>query len=249
MPNERHAPEHPPEHPLEQDEPRPCGRAALKTRAPITWSVSGAPIDYPAAVTRMEARAADIHAGTAQEQIWLLEHPALYTAGTSAKEADLIAPDRFPVFKSGRGGEYTYHGPGQRVGYLMLDLRERGRDLRCFVSGVEQVVIDTLAQFGVSGERREGRVGVWVVRDDGQCGVIEEKIAAIGIRIRRWVSFHGLSINVDPDLDHFEGIVPCGIAEHGVTSLRALGVAATMADVDAALKKSVENIFGPTEAA
>lgn len=193
----------------------------------------------------MEARAAAIHAGEMREQVWLLEHPPLYTAGTSAKPADLIDPDRFPVFKAGRGGEYTYHGPGQRVAYLMLDLRDRGRDIRCFVSGVEQVVIDTLASFGVNGERRKGRVGVWVVRPDGR----EEKIAAIGIRIRRWVSFHGLSINVDPALDHFGGIVPCGISQHGVTSLRALGVETTMADVDAALEDAVETIFGPTGSA
>ena len=190
----------------------------------------------------MEARAAAIAAGEAGEQVWLLEHPALYTAGTSAKERDLVQPDRFPVFRSGRGGQYTYHGPGQRVAYLMLDLKTRGRDLRCYVSGVEQVVIDTLARFGVEGGRREGRVGVWVDLDDGT----EAKIAAIGVRVRRWVSFHGLSINVAPDLEHFGGIVPCGIAEHGVTSLAALDVEADMDAVDAALRESFEGVFGPT---
>lgn len=220
-----------------------CGRAALKSSSPIDWSVAENLIAYPDAVSHMEDRAAAIFSEDVREQVWLLEHPPLYTAGTSAKPGDLIAPDRFPVFKSGRGGEYTYHGPGQRVAYLMLDLRKRGRDIRCFVSGVEQVVIDTLAEFGVRGERREGRVGVWVVRDDGR----EEKIGAIGVRIRRWISFHGLSINVDPDLDHFSGIVPCGISEHGVTSLKALGVDAGMKDVDAVLRRAVNSIFGPTE--
>jgi lipoyl(octanoyl) transferase len=189
----------------------------------------------------MEARAAAIAAGEAQEQVWLLEHPPLYTAGTSAKETDLVAPDRFPVFAAGRGGQYTYHGPGQRVAYLMYDLRTRGRDVRCFVSGVEQAVIDALARFDVTAERREGRVGVWVVKPDET----EAKIGAIGLRIRRWVSFHGLSINVNPDLTHFDGIVPCGIREHGVTSLADLGVDASMADVDAALKEALVAIFGP----
>jgi lipoyl(octanoyl) transferase len=189
----------------------------------------------------METRAAAIAAGEAAEQVWLLEHPPLYTAGTSADPADLVDPDRFAVFKAGRGGQYTYHGPGQRVAYLMLDLRTRGRDVRCFVSGVEQVVIDTLAELGVTGGRRTGRIGVWVDKPDGT----EAKIAAIGIRIRRWVSFHGLSINVAPDLSHFSGIVPCGITEHGVTSLADLGVNATMADVDAALARNFIRLFGP----
>lgn len=189
----------------------------------------------------MEARAKAIAEGNASEQVWLLEHPALYTAGTSAKPDDLVDPTRFPVFQAGRGGQYTYHGPGQRVGYLMLDLRKRGRDVRCFVSGVEQLVIDTLAELGVDGSRREGRVGVWVDMKGGS----EAKIAAIGIRIRRWVSFHGLSINVSPDLSHFNGIVPCGIREHGVTSLKDLGVDVGMSDVDAVLKRKFEDIFGP----
>ena len=196
---------------------------------------------YEDALAQMEARAAAVAAGDAGEQVWLLEHPPLYTAGTSASVADLVDPDRFPVFKAGRGGQYTYHGPGQRVAYLMLDLRTRGRDVRCFVSGVEQLVIETLAEFGVSGERRDGRIGVWVVKPDGS----EAKIAAIGIRIRRWVSFHGLSINVSPDLSHFSGIVPCGITDYGVTSLAELGVTASLADVDAALAQNFEALFGP----
>jgi lipoyl(octanoyl) transferase len=199
-------------------------------------------VPYEAALAQMEARAAAVAAGDASEQVWLLEHPPLYTAGTSADAADLVDPERFPIFKAGRGGQYTYHGPGQRVAYLMLDLRTRGRDVRCFVSGVEQLVIETLAEFGVSGERRDGRIGVWVVKPDG----CEAKIAAIGIRIRRWVSFHGLSINVSPDLSHFSGIVPCGITDYGVTSLADLGVPATMADVDAALERNFTRLFGPT---
>lgn len=219
-----------------------CGRAALKTDSSVIWRTSSSLVDYEQALSEMEAQAAAIASGNAREQVWLLEHPPLYTAGTSAKADDLVDPDRFPVFQAGRGGQYTYHGPGQRVGYLMLDLRERGRDVRCFVSGVEQLVIDTLAEFGVTGERRDGRVGVWVVMQDGS----DAKIAAIGIRIRRWVSFHGLSINVNPDLSHFGGIVPCGISEHGVTSLSALGVDASMADVDTALKCRFESLFGPT---
>ena len=209
---------------------------------PAQWRVADAPVAYDAAVAAMEARAAAIAHGEAAERVWLLEHPALYTAGTSARPEDLVEPDRFPVFQSGRGGQYTYHGPGQRVAYLMYDLRERGRDVRCFVSGVEQVLIDALATFGVEAGRRDGRVGVWVDRADGT----EAKIGAIGVRIRRWVSFHGLSLNVDPDLSHFDGIVPCGIREHGVTSLRELGVKADMDAVDAALRASVETVFGPT---
>jgi len=218
------------------------GRTALRTDEPVAWTAARAPVPYTDALDHMEARVAAIAAGEAREQVWLLEHPPLYTAGTSAKTADLVDPDRFPVFDAGRGGQYTYHGPGQRVAYLMLDLRGRGRDVRCFVSGVEQLVIDTLADLGVNGERRDGRIGVWVTKPDG----IEAKIAAIGIRIRRWVSFHGLSINVAPDLTHFSGIVPCGITEHGVTSLADLGVAATMDDVDAALAQNFARLFGPT---
>jgi lipoyl(octanoyl) transferase len=196
----------------------------------------------------MEARAAAIRAGEAREQIWLLEHPPLYTAGTSAKKTDLIDPDRFPVFKSARGGEYTYHGPGQRVAYVMLDLESRGRDIRAFVRALEDWVIEALAEFSVRGERRQDRVGVWVDRSRPGGPLHEDKIAAIGVRIRRWVSFHGISFNVEPDLSHFDGITPCGIAEPGlgVTSLVDLGLPATMDDADAALKSAFHRIFGPT---
>jgi len=190
----------------------------------------------------MKTRAAAIAAGDATELIWLLEHPPLYTAGTSASPADLVAPNKFDVFETGRGGQYTYHGPGQRVGYAMLDLRKRGRDVAAFVRGLEQWIIDALANFDVEAERKCGRVGVWVTHEDGR----EEKIAAIGVRLKKWVSFHGISINVDPNLSHFAGIVPCGISEHGVTSLAALERGASMADVDAALMASFETIFGPT---
>ena len=222
-------------------DPRPCGRDALYRDAEVELRRSDIPVPYPEAVAWMEARAEAIATGTARECLWLLEHPPLYTAGTSAKPEELLSPDRFPVYRTGRGGQHTYHGPGQRVAYLMLDLRERGRDVRCFVSGVEQVVIDALSGVGVEAERREGRVGVWVTREDGR----EEKIAAIGIRVRRWVSFHGLSLNVSPDLAHFDGIVPCGIREHGVASLQSLGRDADMKKADRALLSAFENIFGP----
>lgn len=207
------------------------------------WRISTDPVPYPQAVDWMEQRVAAIRNAGAADCVWLLEHPPLYTAGTSADAADLLQPDRFPVFASGRGGEYTYHGPGQRVGYVMLDLKPRGQDIRRFVHDLESWVIATLAAFGVSGERREGRVGVWVVRDDGR----EDKIAAIGVRVRRWVSFHGISINVNPDLDHFSGIVPCGIQEHGVTSLADLGIDASVAEVDAVLKQAFLAIFEARE--
>lgn len=207
------------------------------------WRISGDPVPYTQAVDWMEQRVAAIRNDGAADCVWLLEHPPLYTAGTSANAADLLQPDRFPVFHSGRGGEYTYHGPGQRVGYVMLDLKPRGQDIRRFVHDLESWVIATLAAFGVTGERRDGRVGVWVVRDDGQ----EDKIAAIGVRVRRWVSFHGISINVAPDLDHFSGIVPCGIQEHGVTSLADLGIDARMAEVDAVLKQAFLTIFEARE--
>jgi lipoyl(octanoyl) transferase len=189
----------------------------------------------------MENRAKAIAVGEAVERIWLLEHPPLYSAGTSASATDLVDPDRFKVFKSGRGGQYTYHGPGQRVAYVMLDLRKRGRDVSAFVRTLEQWIIDTLADFDVIAERRCGRVGVWVVRPDGR----EEKIAAIGVRLKKWVSFHGISINLSPDLAHFDGIVPCGISDHGVTSLKALGKAVTMSDLDGRLKANFESLFGP----
>ena len=202
---------------------------------------------YDAAVAAMEVRVAQIAAGAAPEAIWLLEHPPLYTAGTSAKPEDLTDPDRFPVHVSQRGGQYTYHGPGQRVVYVMLDVGKRGRDVRRFVQQLEEWVIATLDQFNVAGEIREGRVGVWVTRDDKPLTATgakpEDKIAAIGIRLRKWVSFHGISINVEPDLDHFTGIVPCGITEHGVTSLVDLGLPVTMADVDVALRMTFGELF------
>jgi len=211
----------------------------------VDWRISDALTAYPEAVSYMENRAKAIASGEAQEQVWLIEHPPLYSAGTSAKAADLVDPNRFEVFESGRGGQYTYHGPGQRVGYVMLDLRKRGRDVAAFVRGLEQWIIDTLAEFEVVAERRCGRVGVWVVLPDGS----EAKIAAIGVRLKKWVSFHGISINVNPDLSHFGGIVPCGIQEHGVTSLAALGKNADMAALDAALKVNFESLFGPVESA
>ncbi len=205
----------------------------------IEWRISDTPVAYEAAVAEMEARAAAIRAGTARELIWLLEHPPLYTAGASAKPQDLIAPDSLPVYKTGRGGQYTYHGPGQRVVYVLLDLKKHGNDVRCFVHNLEEWIIRTLARFSVKGERRTGRVGVWVARGAGR----EDKIAAIGVRVRKWVSFHGLAINVEPNLEHYAGIVPCGIAEHGVTSLVDLGLPVTMADVDAALRETFEDVF------
>ena len=189
----------------------------------------------------MKARAAAIAAGEAEELVWLVEHPPLYTAGTSANPADLVAPNQFEVHETGRGGQYTYHGPGQRVAYVMLDLRQRGRDVSAFVRGLEQWIIDTLGLFDVTAERRCGRVGVWVTREDGR----EEKIAAIGVRLKKWVSFHGISINVSPDLTHFDGIVPCGIREHGVASLASLGKDISIEELDAALKASFEALFGP----
>lgn len=216
----------------------------MTTDFPIEWLVSDGYTEYAAAMALMEARVADIAAGTAPELVWLVEHPPLYTAGTSAQAQDLLDPDKFPVFEAGRGGEYTYHGPGQRVGYVMLDLNSRGRDVRAFVRNLEEWMIRTLAGLGVNGERRDGRVGIWVAR--GQNGGLierEDKIAAIGVRLRRWISFHGVSLNVAPDLSHYDGIVPCGISEYGVTSLRDLGVDATMEEVDIALKTSFAEIF------
>ncbi len=210
----------------------------------MEWIISRDPVGYEDAASRMEARAEAIAAGTASEAIWLLEHPPLYTAGTSAKPADLTDPDRFPVHATKRGGQYTYHGPGQRVVYVMLDVGKRGRDVRCFVRDLEAWVIATLAEFNVAGEIRPGRVGVWVARPDKpplpDGTPREDKIAAIGIRLRRWVSFHGISINVEPDLTHFDGIVPCGITGHGVTSLVDLGLPVTMEDLDVALKRTFE---------
>jgi len=211
----------------------------------LEWRISNDPVPYPDAIQWMEARVAAIRQGKAADCVWLLEHPALYTAGTSADSADLLQPDRFPVHLAGRGGEYTYHGPGQRIGYVMLDLKQRGQDIRRFVHDLEQWVIATLAGFDVVGERRDGRGGVCVVRDDGR----EDKIAAIGVRVRRWVTFHGISINVNPDLEHFSGIVPCGIQEHGVTSLHDLGIAADMAEVDAIMRRTFLQVFGASREA
>lgn len=219
---------------------------ATPTPRPVEWLVSDAPVAYEIAVAVMEARVAAIANGTAAELVWLLEHPALYTAGTSARDEDLLSPDRFPVHAAGRGGQYTYHGPGQRVVYVMLDARQRSGDVRRFVTDLETWIIDTLGAFGVTGETRPDRVGVWVRRPEKDRGA-EDKIAAIGIRLRRWISFHGLSINVEPDLEHFSGIVPCGIARHGVTSLADLGRVVQMAEVDMALKVAFERRFGPSQ--
>ncbi|HYD43703.1 MAG TPA: lipoyl(octanoyl) transferase LipB [Phenylobacterium sp.] len=210
----------------------------------VEWAVSTAPVGYPDAVAAMEARAEAVAAGEAGELVWLLEHPPLYTAGVSAKAADLLDGERFPVFESGRGGQFTYHGPGQRVAYVMLDLRERGRDVRAFVAALEGWMIEALAAFGVRGEVRPGRVGVWVERK-APGFAREDKIAAIGVKLRKWVSFHGVSLNVEPDLGHFSGIVPCGVTEHGVTSLVDLGLPVTMDEADSALKAAFEQVFGP----
>jgi len=208
------------------------------------WRITAAPVGYEDALTEMEARVAAIHDGSAGDLVWLLEHPALYTAGVSANPDELLAPARFPVHRTGRGGRYTYHGPGQRVGYVMMDLRRHGQDVRAYVHNLEEWVIRALAEFGVTGERRDGRIGIWVVREGGLLGPVEEKIAAIGVRVRRWVAFHGVAINVAPDLSHFEGIVPCGLAGFGVTSLKALGHDVSMTDMDAALKRSFAQVFG-----
>jgi lipoyl(octanoyl) transferase len=214
----------------------------------VDWRVSDSPVDYAEAVATMEARAADIASGQARELVWLLEHPPLYTSGTSGRNEDLLDP-RFPLFTTGRGGQLTYHGPGQRVAYVMLDLKRRRPDVRAYVAGLEEWIIRTLAHFNVRGERREDRVGVWVKRPDKGEG-FEDKIAAIGVRLRRWVSFHGIAINVEPDLSHFSAIVPCGVADprYGVTSLVDLGHPVTMADVDVALRQAFAEVFGPVEA-
>lgn len=216
---------------------------------PVEWAVSARPVGYPQAVAAMDARAAAIAAGAAPELVWLIEHPSLYTSGTSAQPTDLIEA-RFPVFASGRGGQFTYHGPGQRVAYAMLDLKRRAPDVRRYVASLEEWIIRTLAAFGIAGERREDRVGVWVARPGRGAGH-EDKIAAIGIRLRHWVSLHGIALNVAPELSHFAGIVPCGVTDrrYGVTSLADLGVGATMAEVDAALRREFEALFGATVAA
>jgi lipoyl(octanoyl) transferase len=221
----------------------PFGRADGRAAG---WVVSPGRVGYLEAVAAMEARAAAIAEGREAELVWLLEHPPLYTAGVSAKPADLLAPERLPVFASSRGGQFTYHGPGQRVAYLMLDLSARRKDVRAFVGALEAWIIDALKAFNVDGEARKGRVGVWV---EHGAPTTEDKIAAIGVRIRRWVSFHGISLNVAPDLAHFGGIVPCGVTGHGVTSLVDLGLPVTMDEADAALKASFERVFGATEPA
>jgi lipoyl(octanoyl) transferase len=212
---------------------------------PVEWLISDDLVPYEEAITAMEARVERIAKGEARECVWLLEHPPLYTAGTSAQDSDLVDPERFPVFRTGRGGQYTYHGPGQRVAYVMLDLNRRAPDLRRYVAALEAWLIGTLAQLNIRGERREDRVGVWVRRPDKGEGV-EDKIAAIGIRVRRWVTFHGVSLNVEPDLSHFGGIVPCGVTMHGVTSLVDLGHPVTLPEVDAKLRTVFEELFGPT---
>jgi lipoyl(octanoyl) transferase len=210
----------------------------------VEWRISDSPVPYEAAVAEMERRIAAIRDGSAPELGWLLEHPPLYTAGTSARVEDLLDPNRLPVYRSGRGGQYTYHGPGQRIAYVMLDLNRFGRDVRCHVWRLEEWMISALARFNVRGERRDRRIGIWVAASDGR----EDKIAAIGVRVRRWVSYHGVALNVDPDLDNFRGIVPCGIAPaatgHGVTSLAKLGITASMADVDIALRATFDDVFG-----
>ncbi|HEY9079076.1 lipoyl(octanoyl) transferase LipB [Magnetovibrio sp.] len=205
----------------------------------VEWRVSDALVAYEDARTFMETRVGEIRAETASEIVWLLQHPPLYTAGTSANPGDLLDGERFPVFEAGRGGQYTYHGPGQRVAYVMLDLKRHGSDVRAYVHMLEEVMIRALAAFGVTGERREGRVGIWVQRGGGK----EDKIGAIGVRVRKWVSFHGLALNVAPDLSHFSGIVPCGIAEHGVTSLQDLGVETSLDEVDRVLRQTFEAVF------
>ncbi|MEQ1719079.1 MAG: lipoyl(octanoyl) transferase LipB [Hyphomicrobium sp.] len=210
----------------------------------VDWAISDSPVDYPRALEIMAARANAIREGSAGELVWLLEHPALYTAGTSARAEDLIEPNRLPVFDAGRGGQFTYHGPGQRIAYVMLDMKQRGGDVRALVANLETWIIRALARFNVKGETREGRVGIWVKRPDRGSDA-EDKIAAIGLRVSRWVTTHGLSLNVEPDLSHYAGIVPCGISEHGVTSLADLGLPVSMADADVALMAAFEEVFAP----
>lgn len=224
---------------------RPQAAAEDQPTGFVEWRISDAPVAYPEAVAFMESRVDAIHQGTAPEMVWLLEHPPLYTAGTSADERELLDPDRFPVFRTGRGGRYTYHGPGQRVAYAMLDLRKRGNDVRRFVHDLENWVILALSRFNVRAETRDDRVGIWVRRGaPSNPAARDDKIAAIGVRVRRWVTYHGVAINVEPELAHFAGIVPCGIEGHGVTSLMDLGVTATMTDIDCALMAAFADVFG-----
>jgi lipoyl(octanoyl) transferase len=241
---------HPAQPPEETAAEHPTAAPFPAAPFPIEWRISDEPVPYPDAVAEMEARAAAIREGTAPELVWLLEHPPLYTAGTSARPEDLLEPERFPTYQSGRGGQYTYHGPGQRVAYVMIDLKRprpglEGPDIRAYVNRLEEWLIQTLAQFNVKGERRDGRVGIWVDRAPyGGLKGQEDKIAALGVRVRRWVTLHGVALNVDPDLSHFKGIVPCGISEHGVTSLHALGHLVTLPEVDLALRAAWEDVFG-----
>lgn len=223
-------------------------RVDTAAKAPIQWAISEGLVPYQAALDAMNARAAAIRDAGAPQLIWLLEHPPLYTSGTSARREDLLSPDRFPVHETGRGGQFTYHGPGQRIAYVMLDMRQHGGDVRGLVCNIERWVIGALAAFNVKGERREGRVGIWVRRPEKGDGK-EDKIAAIGLRVSRWITTHGLSFNVEPDLTHYGGIVPCGISEHGVTSLADLGLPVSTSDADIALKAAFEEIFGPVERA
>ncbi|MFD0917649.1 lipoyl(octanoyl) transferase LipB [Pseudahrensia aquimaris] len=221
-----------------------------KSAPPVEWIIADGLTDYEQALAFMDHRVAKIAAGEAPECVWLVEHPPLYTAGMSADESDLVAPHRFPVFQTGRGGQYTYHGPGQRVAYVMLDLKRRKQDVRAYVAALEAWIICTLERFNVKGERREDRVGVWVKRPERPSpseDMAEDKIAAIGVRLKRWVSLHGISINVEPDLEHFDGIIPCGVSEHGVTSLVDLGLPVTMEDMDVALKSGFLEIFGAVD--
>ena len=220
----------------------------ISAAGPVEWRVSAGPVPYPDALAFMEQRVAEIANGQAPELVWLLEHPPLYTRGTSGRDEDILDP-RFPVFAAGRGGQLTYHGPGQRIAYVMLDLKRRRPDIRAYVASLEEWILQTLSVFGVRGERREDRVGVWVARPERGPG-FEDKIAAIGVRVRRWVSFHGIAINVAPDLSHFEGIIPCGVIDprYGVTSLRDLGCSAEMSEFDRALRASFERVFGSTAA-
>ena len=227
---------------------KPDEASTLRTLPEVEWAVSASPVDYRVAVRAMQTRAEDIAAGRAPELVWLLEHPPLFTAGTSARAQELLDPHRFPVHQTGRGGRFTYHGPGQRVVYLMLDVKRRSGDVRAFVAALEQWIIAALAELGVDGETREGRVGIWVRRPEKGTGA-EDKIAAIGLRLRKWVSLHGISLNVRPDLSHYDGIVPCGIAGHGVTSLAELGATASMEAVDNVLRTQFERCFGPTRTA
>ncbi|MDA1089086.1 MAG: lipoyl(octanoyl) transferase LipB [Proteobacteria bacterium] len=214
------------------------------TAAPVEWRISDAPVAYTDAISYMEQRVEDIHAGRVAEMVWLLEHPPLYTAGTSAEDAELLDPDRFPIYRTGRGGRYTYHGPGQRIAYVMIDLKGRGNDVRGFVHDLEDWIIRALAQFNVIGETFDDRVGIWVRRGaPDNPAMREDKIAAIGVRVRHWVTFHGIAVNLEPDLEHFSGIVPCGIADHGVTSLWDLGLTTSMPELDSALMTAFEDVF------